>query len=53
MADTPGLPSRISAPQRRATAMKYSNMPRFTALASSMRIITVVSRFSNTLGGAK
>jgi hypothetical protein len=29
------------------------NSQRFTALASSMRIITCVNRFSNTRGGAK
>ena len=39
---------RLSAPQRRATPVKYLNSQRLIALASSMRIITCVSRFSNT-----
>ena len=47
------LPSRISAPQRRATAVKCSNNARLMRPASSIRIITCVSRFSNTRGGAK
>jgi hypothetical protein len=43
----------MSAPTRRATAMKRWNSWRLMAPASSIRIITVVSMFSNTRGGAK
>jgi len=48
-----GLRLRISAPTRRATPRKKPNIFFFTAPASSIRIITVVSRLSKILGGAK
>ena len=47
------LPSILAGPTRRATSMKAWNILRLSAPASSMRIITVVSRPSNTRGGAK
>ena len=47
------LPSMRAGPCARATFMKCSNMPRIKAPASSMRIITLVSKPSNTRGGAK
>ncbi len=48
-----GLPSIRSGPTRRASAMQVWNILRLTAPASSMRISTLVSRLSNTRGGAK
>jgi hypothetical protein len=52
MADT-GWPSSSAGPTRLATAMQALNSRRLSGLASSMRIITLVSRPSNTRGGAK
>jgi hypothetical protein len=40
-------------PARLATSMKYRNIHRLNAPASSMRIITVVRMFSKMRGGAK
>ena len=46
-------PSISAGPARWATAMNLWNIERLIAPASSMRIITLVSRPSNTRGGAK
>jgi hypothetical protein len=43
----------MRAPTRRASAMNDWNMRRFTHEASSIRIVTCVSRPSSTRGGAK
>ena len=51
-ADAAGRPCS-AGPTRRASAMKRSNSQRLGRAASSMRIITLVSRPSKTRGGAK
>jgi len=48
-----GRPSMSAGPTRWATAMQASNILRLRVPASSMRIITLVSRPSKMRGGAK